>query len=570
MRAVRPEPLSGADSAGPAPWRKVAWLVLVPAVIGGLQLRASPAEGGIRFRDAAAEAGIAAVTRNDARGRKYQAETMLGGIAVIDFDGDGWMDIYMANGASLPSLEKEDESFWNALYRNNGDGTFRDATRAAGVQGEGYSIGVAVGDYDNDGWEDLYVCGVNRNILYRNNGDGTFTDVTEQAGVTGRDSDGRKLWAVAAAWLDYDNDGFLDLFVSNYCDWSPATELVCGGIDSKARTYCHPDSYRGQPPQLYRNLGDGTFLDASSTAGIGHVTGKGMGLAVSDFDGDGYQDVFVANDNSRNFLFRNRADGSFREEGIPLGVAFNGDGRYISGMGADFRDFDGDGLPDIVMTGLKRETFELFRNIGGRFFEDVSAGSEMLALSRRWSGWSCAIADFDNDGNRDFFTANGDLDIGGSQPSRVFRNTGEGRFEDVSDGPDAGLSAARLHRGAGVADFDNDGRLDIAVTALNQGPALLLNETPAGRWLLLKLQGRTSNRSALGARVTSRVGGRTQVAWVANSVGYASAGDLRVHFGLGQAARAEEIEVAWPSGHVQRIRDVAAGQILRIVEAPQR
>ena len=296
-------------------------------------------------------------------------------------------------------------------------------------------------------------------------------------------------------------------------------------------------------------------------------SGREWALSVADYDGDGYQDVFVANDNSRNFLFHNQGNGKFREEGIPLGVAFNGDGRYISGMGADFRDFDGDGLPDIIMTGLKRETFEMFRNIGGQYFEDVSAASNIIALSRRWSGWSCGFADFDNDGHRDIFTANGDLDIGGSQPNRVFWNSGQGSFADASDHQDSGLAAARLHRGAGIADFNNDGRLDIAVTALNQSPALLMNETVAGHWLELKLEGRESNRSALGARVTARAGGRVQVAWVANSVGYASTSDLRIHFGLGRAARVEEIEIAWPSGRVQTVRDVAADQILRIVES---
>ena len=570
MRTVRAETQAGPGPRRSRDLRGLARSALVPLLMGVLHLPAFSSSDSIRFRDVAKRAGITVVTRNDAQGRKYQAETMLGGIAVLDFDADGWMDIYVANGASLPSLVKTDATYWNALYRNNGDGTFRDATRSAGVQGEGFSVGVAVGDFDNDGWEDLYIGGVNKNVLYRNNGDGTFTDVTEQAGATGHDRHGKKLWTVAAAWLDYDNDGFLDLFASNYCDWSPDTELVCGGIDSEARTYCHPDSYRGQPPQLYRNLGDGTFSDVSVETGVGHVLGKGMGLAVADYDGDGYQDVFVANDNSRNFLFHNQGNGKFREEGIPLGVAFNGDGRYISGMGADFRDFDGDGLPDIVMTGLKRETFELFRNIGGQYFDDASAATNIIALSRRWSGWSCGFADFDNDGNRDIFTANGDLDIGGSQPNRVFRNGGEGSFADVSDHEDAGLVAARLHRGAAFADFNNDGRLDIAVTALNQSPALLMNETLAGHWLQLKLDGRESNRSALGARVTARAAGRVQVAWVANSVGYASASDLRVHFGLGKAVRVEEIQIEWPSGQVQTMRDVAADQILRIVESTNR
>jgi hypothetical protein len=525
-----------------------------------------PGSGAIRFHDAAETAGLTMVVRNDARGRKYQVETMLGGVAVLDFDRDGWMDLYVVNGASLPSLEKTGPEYWNRLYKNGRDGTFTDATQKAGVAGQGYSMGAAVGDFDNDGWDDLYVCGVNRNVLYRNNGDGTFSDVTTQAGVTGRTADGHKLWSVAAVWLDYDNDGFLDLFVSNYCHWSPGADPVCGGIAEKSRRYCHPDSYRGQPQQLYRNNGDGTFSDVSLKAGVGELLGKGMGLAVSDYDGDRYPDVFVANDNARNFFFRNLGNGNFKESGIPLGVAFNGDGRYISGMGADFRDFDGDGRPDIVMTGLARETFELFRNIDGKHFEDASAASKLLVLSRPWSGWSCGFIDFDNDGRRDFFTANGGLEADEKQPNRVFRNVDGRTFVDVSERGGEDLQRPRQHRGSVFADFDNDGRIDVAVTALNDPPALLMNESSGGRWLTMKLEGGKSNRSALGARVVCRAGGREQVAWVNNSVGYGSASDLRVHFGLGAADKAETIEILWPSGIVQELKAVSSGQILRVVE----
>lgn len=520
----------------------------------------------VRFEDVATTAGLDFVLRNDAAGRKYQVETMLGGVAAIDFDSDGWPDIYAVNGAALPSLQKDGPQFYNRLYRNNRDGTFADVTQRAGVSGKGYSMGAAVGDFNNDGWEDLYVVGVNENCLYRNNGDGTFTDMTRTAGVDGRDDSGRKLWSVAAAWLDYDNDGELDLWVSNYCDWSAGSDPVCGGLAGSARTYCSPDAYRGQPNRLYRNEGRQRFKDVSVETGVGTLIGKGMGVAVSDFNNDGYPDVFVAHDNARNQLFRNSATGRYEEIGIPAGVAFNGDGRHISGMGADFRDYDGDGKPDIVMTGLRRETFELFRNLDGREFVDASAESGLLRLSQPWSGWSCAFVDFDNDGWRDFFVANGDLDDGGQQPNRLFQNDGRGHFADVSAQAGPGLQVARLHRGAAFADFDNDGRIDVVVSALNERLELLLNKGPSRQWLLLKLRGNHCNRSALGARVSCQTKSSRQVAWVANSVGYASASDLRVHFGLGDEVAAVDIEVRWPCGKIQELGKLAANQILEVLE----
>ena len=522
----------------------------------------------ICFQDVASSAGLDFILRNDASGRKYQVETILGGVAVLDFDNDGWSDIFLINGASLPSLEKNHPSFYNRLFRNNRDGSFTDVTAAARLSGRGYSMGAAVADFDNDGWEDLYVVGVNENTLYRNLGNGSFEDITRSAKIAGTDASGRKLWSVAAAWLDFDNDGRLDLLVSNYCDWTAGSDPVCGGLDGKARAYCSPDSYRGQTPILYRNNGDGTFRDVSSECGVGRIVGKGMGIAVSDFDDDGAPDFFIANDNARNLLFRNLGNGRFAEVGVAAGVAFNGDGRQISGMGADFRDYDGDGKPDIIMTGLSGETFELFRNLDGKQFADSSAESQILQLSQPWSGWSCGLIDLDNDGSVDFFSANGGLDIDGPQPNRVFRNMGAGHFEDVSAhaGPD--LQARRLHRGAAFSDFDNDGRLDVVVSALNDRLELLMNRSPRHHWLELKLVGRSSNRSAIGARVVCQSQSRRQVSWVSSSVGYASSSDLKMHFGLGQDPTAE-IEIRWPSGIKQRLANVAGDQIVRITE-PER
>jgi enediyne biosynthesis protein E4 len=527
---------------------------------------ASTTKGPIQFQNAAPACGLDFVLRNDAKGRKYQVETVLGGLGVIDFDHDGWPDLYCVNGASLPSLEKSDPRFFNRLYQNNRDGTFTDVTQKAGVQGRGYEMGVAVGDYNNDGREDLYVVGVHGNTLFRNNGDGTFTDVTQAAGVSGASAQGRKLWSVAAAWVDYDNDGHLDLIVSNYCDWTPGEDPICGGLNDRDRSYCHPDKYRAEPILLYHNNGDGTFADVTAQAGLSKVLGKGMGIAVADYDGDGLPDIFIANDNDRNLLMHNLGGGKLKEVGMEAGIAYNGDGRQISGMGADFRDFDGDGLPDILMTGLRGETFELFRNNGKGAFEEASASSGLLALSQPWSGWSCGLVDLDNDGRLDMFIACGGLDTHESQPNRVLHNLG-GRFADVSGDAGSDFAVSRLHRGVAFADFDNDGRIDAAVTSLNQPLELWMNRSPLQHWLQLKLKGTRSNASALGAKIICRSAQRTQVSFVANSVGYASTSDLQVHFGLGEERKAS-LEIHWPSGVVQELKDVASDQRLQIEEAP--
>jgi enediyne biosynthesis protein E4 len=428
-------------------------------------------------------------------------------------------------------------------------------------------MGVAVGDYNNDGHEDLFVAGVHGNHLYRNNGDGTFADVTQEAGLAGSGSLGRPVWSVAACWIDYDNDGRLDLFISNYCDWAPGTDPICGGMADRARAYCHPDKYRAEPMQLYHNNGDGTFTEITRKQGLPDLLGKGMGVTMADFAGDGRPGIFVANDNSRNLLLRNRGKG-LEEVGLEAGVAYNGDGRNISGMGADFGDIDGDGRPDIVMTGLKNETYEVFLNQGRGVFEDGSLQTGLLGLSRKWSGWGCGLVDLDNDGWLDLFVAGGGLDTQDAQPNRIFRNQG-GRFADVSDQVGAAFAQPALHRGVVFADFDRDGLIDAAVTALNAPLELWWNrsprENPARHWLQLRLTGRRSNRSAIGAEIRCHASGKTQVRTVSSSVGYASSSDLTVHFGLGEATRAS-IEIRWPSGILQAVGEVAADQRLNLEE----
>jgi len=546
--------------------------VLMARSLAGGWLRKAMADAaqpqpGIRMTNGAAAAKLDFILRNSVSDHKYQVETLPGGLGVIDFDGDGWPDLFCSNGASLPAMVKNGPEYWNRLYRNNRDGTFSDVTVKAGLQGEGYCMGVAVGDYDNDGHEDLFVVGVHANHLYRNNGDGTFTDVTQAAGLKGPGSLGRPAWSVGACWIDYDSDGRLDLFISNYCDWEPGTDPICGGMEAQARAYCHPDRYRAQPMQLYHNNGDGTFTEVTHKQGLPDLLGKGMGLAMADFAGDGHPGIFVANDNARNLLLRNRGKG-FEEIGMEAGVAYNGDGRNISGMGADFGDIDGDGRPDIVMTGLKNETYEVFLNDGRGAFEDGSVRTGLLNLSRRWNGWGCGLVDLDNDGWLDLFVAGGGLDTQDAQSNRIFKNL-SGRFEDVTDLVGSDFARPALHRGVVFADFDRDGRIDAAVTALNAPIELWWNhsptQNPSRHWLQLRLTGRRSNRSAIGAEIRCRAGSHLQVRTVSNSVGYGSSSDLTVHFGLNEATRAS-LEIRWPSGTVLTLGEVAADQRLDVVE----
>jgi hypothetical protein len=501
-------------------------------------------------------------------------DSTLGGVALLDFDNDGFLDIFFTNGARIPTLEKDDSSFFNRLYRNNRDGTFTDVTERAGLQGKGYCMGVAAADFDNDGRTDLYVTGVNRNVLYHNNGDGTFTDVTEHAAVSGVDENGRKLWSVGAAWFDYDNDGLLDLFVTNYLDWSLGTSKVCGN-DGK-RLSCSPSLYSGLPNLLYRNNGDGTFTEVSRQTGIAELIGKGMSVAVADFDDDGFMDVFVANDQARNFLLKNVEGQRFTEIGVEAGVAYSEDGLPLSSMGVDFRDMNEDGRPDLIVTALGGETFPLYLNSGHGLFESSSYPSGLGFQTLRMSGWGVGAYDFDNDGHKDLFTANSHVSENADfycrdhyrQPNALFRNLRNGRFENVTAQAGSALQVAAAHRGCAFGDLNNDGRIDSIVSAIGEPAKVLYNiSSRENHWILIQLEGTKSNRDGIGSKIKiTSESGEIQYNHATTAVGYASASDKRVHFGLGAARRIREIEIRWPSGHTQLLKDVAPDQILMVKE----
>jgi len=529
--------------------------------------------GPITFEEIAAQSGIDFSIDSSPTPNKNQIETMVGGVALIDYDGDGYQDIFFANGAAIPSLKKEGPQYKNRLYHNNGDGTFTDVTDKAGVGGDGFDMGVAVGDYDNDGRPDLYVVGVTKNHLYHNNGDGTFSDVTDKAGVGGGMYRGKKMWSVAAAWVDYNNDGLLDLFVSNYVQWEVNKDPEC--MVANIRNYCSPLLYEQLPGTLYRNNGDGTFTDVSVETGIAQHLGRGMGVAIADYDGDGFMDIFVANDDSPNFLFHNIGGKRFEEVAVPSWVAYNPNGKTVSGMGADFRDVNNDGRPDIWFTALPTEMFPLYLNRGGGEFDDATVNSGLAWSTQGMAGWSNAIVDLDNDGWKDLFAARSNvldpiLDSVRSykEPNAVFRNLGNGKFQNVSASAGTSFQIPALHRGAAFGDLDNDGRMDVVVSVLN-GPAKLFHNTTrnSSHWILLQLRGTKSNRMGIGAQIKlTTPDGAQQFNEVTTSVGYASSSDIRVHFGLGNSNTAERIDIAWPSGIRQTLHNVQGDRVVAIEE----
>ena len=519
----------------------------------------------IRFVDVAAQSGLRFQHVSGSPEKKYLPETFSGGVAWIDYNQDGWPDLYFVNAGRWEDLVEGKRSVSNALYRNNRDGTFTDVTQPAGVEGNGWGMGVTSGDYNNDGWPDLYVCNYGRNTLYRNNGDGTFTDVTESAGV------GDSRWSSSAAFADYDGDGWLDLYVVNYVAFDhknpPAPDCQYRGI----RVHCGPKGLLPAADVLYHNNGDGTFTDVTRAAGMAVAPAYGLGAVWGDFDNDGDADLYVANDSMANFLFQNQGNGTFREIGVLAGAAYNEDGQAQAGMGVALGDYDHDGLFDYYVTNFSDDYNTLYRNLGSGVFRDVSYAAGIAFPSWRLLGWGTAFFDYDNDGWEDLFVSNGHvypqvdqypIDITFAQRKLVYRNLGNGKFENVSAALGSALTECWTGRGAAFADYDNDGDMDVAVNNLDSRPSLFRNDggSQSGSWLVISLQGLNANRSAIGTRVIAETDSGRQMQEVQGGSSYQACNDLRLHFGLGMSRLAKSVIVKLPGGKTQNFDNVKANQ----------
>ena len=503
---------------------------------------------------------------------------MGGGVAVFDYDGDGRLDLFFVNGAALQETmsgrmpDKSNPKFWNRLYRNNGDGTFTDVTERAGVRGHSYGMGVATGDYDNDGRQDIYISNYGKNILYHNNGDGTFTDVTEKAGV------GAGGWSVSACFVDYDRDGRLDLIVSRYLDWDIHKNPWCGDESRNFRGYCHPEVFKPAIHIVYHNNGDGTFTDVTQKTGLDRFPGNGLGIAFNDFDLDGWPDILVANDALPQQLFRNNRDGTFSEVGVTSGVSYDEDGRVFSGMGVSFEDYDNDGWPDVFIGDLANQSYALFHNNKG-MFEYASRTSGVEAISKPHSAWGLQFFDYDNDGWKDLLVGQSHVmdNIEQTQPSLHYREplllmrNIKGRFENVSAVSGVVFRSPVVARGIAFGDLDNDGFVDAVVNCLDGSPLILHNEGNGNNWIMIDTAGTVSNRDGVGARIRLvSESGLQQFAMVGTAGSYTSASDKRVHFGLGQETKVKVVEISWPSGAVQTLENLALNRIHRVEEPRKR
>jgi enediyne biosynthesis protein E4 len=504
------------------------------------------------------------VLLNSPTPQKYLIETMGGGVAILDYNNDGLPDLFFVNGGRIISgpperFARSEPKYWNRLYRQNRDGAFTDVTKAAGLSNAGdgnYGMGVAVADYDNDGYPDIFVTSYGKNILYHNNQDGTFTDVTEKAGVAGGG------WSASAGFFDYDNDGRLDLFVTRYMEWNTRLSKVCNG---DYRTYCPPEVFPATTNLLYHNNGDGTFTDVSTTSGIGRLKARSLGVAFNDYDGDGYTDIFVSNDGMQEFLFHNNGNGTFTERALEAGVGFSDDGSPYAGMGIDFRDYDNDGRPDLIVTNLAKQVYAVYHNDGNGSFSYQSLETGIGNLTAASSGWGVRFEDFDNDGRKDLLVAQGHVmdNVDQIDPSKHYRelpllamNRGP-RFERA----DTGVTTPVAGRGLAIGDLNNDGSTDAVITVLGGSPIILLNHAGGAHWLTVSLRGTRSNRDGAGAIL--KLNGQTQYAGTAGS--YLSASDKRVHFGLGSATSGT-LEIDWPSGTRQVLKDVKVDRFMEVTE----
>jgi hypothetical protein len=525
----------------------------------------------VRYTNVREAAGITFKQDSTQTDEKYYLETMGTGVGWIDYDQDGLMDLYFVQSGAT-DIYKPPRPLRSALYHNNGDGTFTDVTERAGVGAEGlYGQGVAVGDYDNDGYPDLYVTGYGRAILYHNNGNGTFTDVTKKAGVA--DEGG---WSTSAGWFDYDKDGYLDLVVLNYINWSPKNNIWCGERRPGYRSYCHPDNYKGQKIKLYHNNHDGTFTDASEKSGVGIPEAKGMGLVLADFNNDGWPDIAVANDTWPNFLFINQHNGTFKDVSFASGVAASEDGKYEAGMGIDAADVYGDGWLDLYVTHLDFELNRLYHNNHDETFDDDTFASGIGNKAILLSGLTMKFIDYDNDGWTDICQVNGAMldninlyhsDVTYKEPNLMFRNLGHGKFEKISEqlGPDFIRPIAG--RGMAVADYDNDGDVDLAIVERGDFPELLRNDGGnANHWVEVFLIGTKSNRDGLGASLRLVSDGFVQVKQHQGGMGYMSASDPRIHFGLGKRKTIESLTITWPSGTVDKLSNIPMDRIIAVKE----
>jgi len=547
-----------------------AFVLAASAAVGGGNSGSPAANSAVTFRDVTQQAGIRFVHNNGAFGKKFLPETLGPGVAFIDYDNDGWPDIFLVNGMDWPGHAQKHTT--PKLYHNNHDGTFTDVTHKAGLDVEMYGMGVAVGDYDNDGFDDLFITALGQSRLFHNNGNGTFTDVTQKAGLSGP----REL-STSAAWVDYDKDGRLDLVVGNYVQWTQETDLYCT-LDGKNKSYCTPESYKGTSARLWHNRGDGTFEDVTKKAGLGEPTSKTMGIAVLDYDNDGWPDLLFSNDTQPNKLYRNNGNGTFSERGVIAGVAFSEDGVARAGMGVDAADYDHSGYHSVMITNFSNQMLSLYHNEGKGLFVDEAPQSAIGRATLLTLGFGCFFFDYDLDGWPDIFVANGHIDpeiqrvqanVKYAMPPHLFRNLGKGKFEEVTNTMGASFTTPRVGRGAAYADINNDGRLDLLLST-NGGPAYLFRNEAQGvapnRSVRLKLVGTRSNKDGIGAVARLSSGGDTQTQMLRSGSSYLSSSELILTFGLGLRDKADTIEIRWPSGQIDRLSNVAAGQTITVTE----